>query len=184
MFCQIGTFLLILSQFSPLLPDMSILDAAGSNQEYESMMMKRRKLNPNGKVQKTALSESFTSTSVSEPLNTVLEGIGVLDGPVLENNQFIPENKFILQGSVHEEVVEMMKTLQPPEVVDSQLSNVQGLLAAVGVLVRVFSKSVGTVCHQHLITLLHNWIPWVRDKVKATHLCLLCDVSYVPGIFT
>ncbi len=170
--------MLILSQFSPLLPD-----AAGSNQEYESMMMKRRKLNPNGKVQKTALSESFTSTSVSEPLNTVLEGIGFLDGPVLENNQFILEHKFILQGSVHEEVVEMMKALQPPEVVDSQLSNVQGLLAAVGVLVRVFSKSVGTVCHQHLITLLHNWIPWVRDKVKATHLCLLCDVSNVPGIF-
>ena len=60
----------------------------------------------------------------------------------------------------------MMDGLEPPaDVMQSESPTVEGLLAALQVLVRVFTKHPVGVCNQRLIQLVHNWMPWILGKV-------------------
>ena len=93
---------------------------------------------------------------------------------VLLSKLALEEENLCSAASVYKELLQMMDGLEPPaDVMQSEMPTVEGLLAALQVLVRVFTKHPVGVCNQRLIQLVHNWMPWILGKV-----CVLTCWSY------
>lgn len=174
---------IISDKVDPLLPPQPQLrpeldvsaDTAISSEEYESTQRKRRKLNT-GTCHKTGLSVVYTdSTSLPAEASEAVEMEEVphtLPGgnsnliDVLLSKLALEEENLCSAASVYKELLQMMDGLEPPaDVMQSETPSVEGLLAALQVLVRVFTKHPVGVCNQRLIQLVHNWMPWILGKV-------------------
>lgn len=161
------------------LPELDVSDTTASSQEHESTETKRRRLSTKRKSRRTGLSVTYTGSislpAVNVSLETPSEAAPVEEDPsVLGSSDIIDglllrftseQQRHSSASSVQKELLKMMDALEPREGMNSDISDVEGLLAALCVLVRVFAKHPGAVCNRRSIQLFHKWMPWILKEV-------------------
>ncbi|KAG0625577.1 hypothetical protein M758_2G066000 [Ceratodon purpureus] len=152
------------------LPAVDCPESDAGTKELEDARRKRRKLSDNGTARKDE-NTHLEATKALEPQEdpSVLGG-GCRSIDILMSRPLIEQESRCSAGSVYNELLQMMDTIEPKHNAISGDTSVEGKLAALHVLVKVFTKHPVEVCNQRLIQLFHDWVVWILKKSEEQTL--------------
>ncbi|KAG6548304.1 hypothetical protein Mapa_010357 [Marchantia paleacea] len=167
--------------------DTSSPDETQQSQEYQSRPIKRQKLSK--AIEKdSSLSRMLIGVEVRGPLpdstvpsnnnlpfssfvNMLIVDVSVpnIDSP----SRFSEKELATPLTLLHKKVLQLIGQLHPSYEVETGTATVEAKLSGLCVLVRVFGKCTGTVCHTRLVELLHHWMSCIFDMGQERILSTL-----------